>query len=726
MVALSKSLNSSSVPWDIEKEPNPCSWKGVDCNSTNSSVVGVLLSGFSLSSPNFLPIVCKIDSLQMLNVSNNKLESIPEEFIRDCGKIDVLKLLDFSKNRLNLIFNNFIGSLPTQLGKSKLLEELQLSMNKFQGRIPEEIFGYPNLKLIDLSQNDLSGSPKSLSKITTLSRFAANQNEFNGVVPSGITKFLKNLDLSYNMLNGSIPSDLLAPPNLQSVDLSFNRLEGSLPVNMSSSLIRLRLGNNKLSGMIPTSFARLQRLTYLELENNSFTEVIPPELGSCQSLALLNLAQNRLRGSLPVQLGNLRQLEVLKLQSNDLTGEIPIEITQLHKLSTLNVSLNSLNGSIPPSISTATSLKDLSQKSCGLAGLEVLDLSNNNFSVTHYPCIKKGTPVAVTVVLAVLAAVFSGLVVTILAILFSRRYYKVNDEQPQSTDDLPLPQVLEGNTVTANGIHKSNIDFTKAMEAVSDPSNIVLKTRFSTYYEAIMPSGLIYFVKKLNWSDKIFQLGSHDRFGNELEAFGKLSNSNGTLFDVLHKSSTSDMDWASRYSIAVGVAQGLACLHGCASGPIILLDLSSRNIFLKSLKEPQVGDIELCKVIDPSRSTGSLSTIAGSVGYIPPEYAYTMRVTTAGNVYSFGVVLLELLTGKPAVSEGTELAKWVLSNTVQHSKSDHILDIRISRTSPVIKSQMLAVLKIGLSCVSVSRTQGEDEERLEDACQCKVMTEDSP
>ncbi|KAM7519164.1 hypothetical protein LguiB_018126 [Lonicera macranthoides] len=143
----------------------------------------------------------------------------------------------------------------------------------------------------------------------------------------------------------------------------------------------------------------------------------------------------------------------------------------------------------------------------------------------------------------------------------------------------------------------------------------------------------------------------------------------------------------SRYSIVIGVAQGLAFLHGSTSGPILLLDLLSESILLKSLTKPQVDDIELYKVIDPSKSTGSLSAVAGSVDYIPPiddielykvidpskstgslsavagsvdyippKYAYTMRVTMAGNVYSYGVILLELVTGKAAVSEGIELA----------------------------------------------------------------------
>lgn len=205
-------------------------------------------------------------------------------------------------------------------------------------------------------------------------------------------------------------------------------------------------------------------------------------------------------------------------------------------------------------------------------------------------------------------------------------------------DRKKLPQAT---LLTEDDIHRSNISFTKAMKGVVHPSNIVLKTRFATYYKAIMPSGSRYFIKKLNGSDNLLQLACHERLRSMLEVFGKLNNSNlmsplayvlmvnkaflfyeftpmGTLFDVLHKSSGSNMDWASRYSIAVGVAQGLTFLHGIASGPILLLDLSSKTIFLKSLVEPLVGDIELYKVIDPSKSTGNLTIVAGSVGYIPP------------------------------------------------------------------------------------------------------------
>ncbi|KAK2659252.1 hypothetical protein Ddye_005785 [Dipteronia dyeriana] len=893
MITLSQLLNNTNSPWNVITEPNHCKWKGVHC--TGSSITHLSLSGFGLSTSDFLPVVCKIDTLQALDVSNNQLSSIPNDFITACGGIDGFKLLNFSRNRLdgslptfhgflglqfldlsynnltgeigreldelvslkslNLSRNLFIKSIPTNLGKSKALEQLELSVNQFQGVIPDQIADFGNLTLIDLSVNRLSGSipdrigelsklevlilssnnlsggiPANLSNIVTLSRFAANQNNFNGQIPVGLTRYLKNLDVSYNNLSGLIPPELLSQPHLQTVDMSFNLLEGPIPEDISSSLVRLRLGSNSLSGEIPSLIcATLGNLTYLELENNSFTGMIPEQLSSCRQLTLLNLAQNKLTSSVPGQLGNLSLLQVMKLQLNKLSGEIPSQFAQLQMLSTLNISWNSLTGPIPSSIANLAKLTNLNLQGNNLngsipnsirnmdslielqlgenrlngtipmmpiklqialnlssnffegfipnslsylTGLEVLDLSNNKLSgeipnfltemrsltqlilsnnqlsgdvpefgayvsvnvsgnlnvrnVTAPPeSANRKRSVAVPIVIALAAALFTIGVVTVVALSISRRFYRVNDEQLQLGGDVPPPQVIHGNLLTANAIHRSSICFTKAMEAVADPLNIALKTRFSTYYKAIMPSGVSYFIKKLNWSDKIFQLGSHDKFEQELEVLGKLNNSNvmtplayvlttdnaylfyeyapkGTLFDVLHGSVENALDWPSRYSIAVGVAQGLAFLHGYTSSPILLLDLSCKNILLKSTKEPQVGDIELCKVIDPSKSTGSLSTVAGSVGYIPPEYAYTMRVTMAGNVYSLGVVLLELLTGKPAVSEGTELAKWVLRYSAQRDKWDHILDYSVSRTSLAVKSQMLAVLKVAMACVNVS------------------------
>ncbi|KAF2291000.1 hypothetical protein GH714_018185 [Hevea brasiliensis] len=653
MINLSRLLNNSALSWDVKKQPDPCSWKGVNCSSDSSSVIGLSLNGVGISSSGFLSLVCTIESLQYLDLS----------------------------------VNNLSGSIPHSIGNLTKLNTLILSSNNLVGEIPQAI-----------------------ANISTLSRFSANQNGFVGRIPSGITRHLRFLDLSYNNLNGSIPSDLLSQSNLHTVDLSYNQLDGLIPEDISQSLVRLRLGSNLFNGSVPSLFTLNHRLTYLELDNNSLSGVIPGGLASCRNLALLNLAQNNLRGQLPVALGNISNLQVLKLQFNKLpcsleltrqlsrvryltastswisvrtptwtkstgwedsndasevadcfesqqqplsrayskhafttgdleildlsnnkfSGEIPSFLTQLGSLTQLILSNNQLTGIIPdfkPWVSVNTS---------GNVGLTNVTKTNNSPEF-----MKKRKPLALAVILAIGAAALVGGVVLVVAVSFSRRFHRVNDQQSQSGEDLPLSQVIQGNLLTANAIHRSNIDFSKAMEAVADPWNIVLKTRFSTYYKATMPSGASYFVKKLNWSDKIFQLGSHDKFDQELEVLGKLSNSNvmaplayvltvdsaflfyehaqkGTLFDVLHGKPGNASDWGSRYSIAVGVAQGLAFLHGYSSGPILLLDLSSRNIFLKSLKEPLVGDIELHKVIDPSKSTGSLSTVAGSVGYIPP------------------------------------------------------------------------------------------------------------
>jgi hypothetical protein len=329
----------------------------------------------------------------------------------------------------------------------------------------------------------------------------------------------------------------------------------------------------------------------------------------------------------------LVNLEILDLSNNSFSGAIPSSLTKMSALTQLQLSNNNLSGDLPSFASYVN---------VDIEGNNVKNRSNEPVNIFPRKD-KKGNSVVAAVLIAIAAAIFVVCMVTLLVVLVSRHYCKVNDERVQSNEveNLDLPQVIQSNLSTPNGIHRSNIDLSKAMEAVAEPSNVTLKTKFSTYYKAVMPSGSIYFAKKLNWCDKIFPVSSVDKFGKELDALAKLNNSNvmiplgyivstdnayvlyefvsnGSLFDVLHGSMENSLDWASRYSIAVGVAQGLSFLHGFASGPILLLDLSSKSIMLKSLKEPLVGDIEHYKVIDPSKSTGSFSAVAGSVGYIPP------------------------------------------------------------------------------------------------------------
>ncbi|KAH7843792.1 hypothetical protein Vadar_020778 [Vaccinium darrowii] len=411
-------------PWYSDMDPDPCSWTGVICNSNNSSISEFSFQYFSLSNSDFLPVLCQIDTLESINLYNNRLSSIPSGFMTGCGNLSRLRSLDFSGNRLSgslpnfhgflkleildlsdnmlsgtislqldglvslkilkLGSNQFTGSVPTHFGKSMVLEILWIYSNKFVGKIPEEIANYSNLVAIYLRDNNLSGSiPDRFGELSNLQildlsynnlscgipQNAENQNSFSGAIPPGITKFLTSLDLSHNQLNGLIPSDLLSQSNLQKVDLSYNSLEGPVPENISSSLEWLVLGNNRLDGKIPSSsFRGLQKLNVLDLHNNSLGGSIPSELGFCMNLTVLDLAWNQLTGLLPVELGNLSNLWRLNLEANKLVGEIPIQISQLQKLRLLNISWNSLTGLLPVELGNLSNLLELNLEANKLVG----------------------------------------------------------------------------------------------------------------------------------------------------------------------------------------------------------------------------------------------------------------------------------------------------------------------------------------------------------------------
>ncbi|XP_004250590.3 leucine-rich repeat receptor-like tyrosine-protein kinase PXC3 [Solanum lycopersicum] len=681
----------------------------------------------------------ELSKLQVLILSSNRLSGTIPQSLRN-----ITMLTRFAANQ-----NYFVGNIP--FGITTYLRNLDLSFNTLNGTIPQDLLFPMNLQFVDLTSNKLEGPVPSNMSINLI-RLRLGQNALNGSFPSASFERLQSLtylELDNNQLTGPIPSELGKCQKLALLNLAQNKLSGVIPVELGdmSNLQVLSLQSNNLVGEIPSNISQLNRLQKLNFSSNSLTGSIPSSLSSLRSLTNLNLQGNKLSGRIPVDISNLNVLLELQLGGNQLGGPIPDMPLSLQIA--LNLSHNLFQGPIPSSFSRLTSLEvlDLSYNRfsgqipeclAGMKGLTRLVLSNNQLSgvvpkfgsfvivdtdgngVLIYPSPvakleyndKKGKTLSSTIIL--LLFVLGGFGFGIFA-KFCIQYVVSNS--------LHQTKVC---WITDDSLHKSQIKLPKTMAAICRPINIVQSNEFYTYYKVMMPCGMCYCIKKITKKSKSFNLHSFESFKQGLANISHLSNytmvplayavesdnafifyeypQHGTLFDLLHgRCDDNVVDWSSRFTIAVGICRGLAILHGGSlfSDQVLLLHVSSSSIFMKYLNQPLIGDIELGRAFNSSQ-------FSVAVGYVPPEYAYVMEVTEAGNMYSFGVIMLELLTGKPAISEGTELAKWI----IQHEDLNEVVDSRVSGNSVQVHQQMLLVLEIALQCLSVSPNERPDAKEL--------------
>jgi len=273
---------------------------------------------------------------------------------------------------------------------------------------------------------------------------------------------------------------------------------------------------------------------------------------------------------------------------------------------------------------------------------------------------------------------------------------------------------------------KEGFTFQDLAEATDNFSEAVVIGRGAcgTVYKAIMRSGEFIAVKKLA-SQREGNIVENS-FNAEISTLGKIRHRNivklygfcyhresnlllyeympkGSLGELLH-GKTSILDWDTRYKIALGAAEGLSYLHHDCKPCIIHRDIKSNNILLDENFEAHVGDFGLAKLIDVPYSK-SMSAVAGSYGYIAPEYAYTMKVTEKCDIYSFGVVLFELLTGRQPVQpldQGGDLVTWVRSSIQTTSLTSGVFDSRLDLSQRRVVDDMVLVLKIALFCTSVT------------------------
>lgn len=531
-------------------------------------------------------------------------------------------------------------------------------------------------------------------------------------------------NVSSNRLTGYIPHELGNCISLQRLDLSKNLFTGNLPDELGRlvNLELLKLSDNKFNGKIPGGLGRLARLTDLEMGGNFFSGSIPIELGYLGTLQIsLNLSHNALNGSIPSDLGNLQMLETLYLNDNQLIGEIPTSIGQLISLIVCNLSNNNLVGSVPntPAFKRMDSSNFAGNVGLCTSGSIHCDPPPAPLIATKSNWLKHGSSrqKIITTVSATVGVISLILIVVICRIIRGHKAAFVSVENQVKPDD------LNGHYFPRKGFTYQ--DLVDATGNFSD-SAIIGRGACGTVYKAHMADGEFVAVKKLKPQGETASVDSS--FQAELCTLGKINHrnivklygfcyhqdcnlllyeymGNGSLGEVLHgNKTTSLLNWNSRYKIALGAAEGLCYLHHDCKPHIIHRDIKSNNILLDELLEAHVGDFGLAKLIDFPYSK-SMSAVAGSYGYIAPEYAYTMKVTEKCDIYSYGVVLLELITGRSPVQpldQGGDLVTCVRRSIHEGVALTELFDKRLDVSVARTREEMSLVLKIAMFCTNTS------------------------
>ncbi|KAL2545213.1 putative LRR receptor-like serine/threonine-protein kinase [Forsythia ovata] len=688
-------------------------------NATELNLFAININGFTGKVPSFR----NMQKLDWLALNQNDLgyrKSDDLDFLSSLLNCTLLRLLHLSENNFQGVLPRFIGNIsglrrftiggnliygniPTEIGELVNLETMYLWSNQLTGSIPDSVGKLQQLRILSLLQNRLSGEIlPSIGNLTVLTELYLQGNNFQGNIPYtlGRCRSLLSADLSLNNLSGYIPEEIFSLSSLSEfLDLSSNRLVGSLSSEISGleHLVLLNLSNNMLSDTIPDSLGSLVNLRELYMGNNFFQGNLSP-MSSLKSLEILDISHNNITGKIPKFLENFSFLWNLNLSSNDLEGEVPTEGV-FKNSSQVSVDGNSkLCGGIPDLQLPLCSIKEAAKKS---------RISRS-----------------VILIICICSSVLVLILVTISVIVYFWKHKKKALYTDSPGNVLP--------TVSYQSLHKATDSFS--------PEHLIGSGKFSSVYRGTLNENGTVAIKVLklevqgasrsfvaecealrctrhrNLVKVLTSCSSVDFQGKEFKAIVYSFMENGNLENWLHqdpeigdiKQWSRHLTLVERLNIAIDVASALDYLHNHCGSPLVHCDLKPSNILLDGNLVAHVGDFGLARFIHEANHALSQG-INGTIGYAAPEYGMGSEPSPHGDVYSYGILLLELFTGKrPTAHDFTNGLN--LHNFSKMAIPERVIEIcdptlfydeeeRLSKNSDYeIKKCLISVMQIGISC----------------------------